>query len=168
MVKQITEHKLYNITLYYLSRYEATGQKVRDMLKRRILKIKLTGSEIPQDVDIWIENVILKMQNLGYLDDRRYAENQVRILLSQNRSNRFIIGKLKQAGLSEQIIQDLLTESETDEINRAKKFAQKKKLGPYGQTLKTPEQRKKEMATMARAGFSYDTIYLILNDYPCE
>jgi regulatory protein len=168
MIKQLTERKLFNITLYYLSRYEASGQKVRNMLKRRILKIKLSGAEIPKDVDRWIENIILKMQNLGYLDDLRYAENQVRILLSQNRSNRFIVGKLKQSGLSDQVIENLLNKSEIDEITRAKQFAQKKKFGPYAQTSKTPEQRKKEISTMARAGFSYDVICMILNDYSIE
>jgi regulatory protein len=164
MIKQLTEQRLFNITLYYLSRYEATSQKVRFMLKRRILKMKRSGSIVPDETERWIENIILKMQNLGYLNDRRYAENQVRILSGQNRSNRFIIGKLKQAGLSEQLIQDLLSETESNEIERARKFAQRKKLGNYNQILKTPEQQKKEMAIMARAGFSYDTICLILND----
>ena len=60
MVKKITHQRLYNITLYYLSRYDSCTSKVRDMLKRRILKDTQAGADVPTEVNEWIENIIKK------------------------------------------------------------------------------------------------------------
>ena len=56
MVKKITHQRLYNITLYYLSRYDSCSTKVREMLKRRILKDAQAGADVPTEVNEWIEN----------------------------------------------------------------------------------------------------------------
>ena len=74
-MKKITYQRLYNITLYYLGRYESTTDKVRQMLCRRVQKSKLAGDEVPDEVNAWIDKVVLSMQDLGYIDNRRYLEN---------------------------------------------------------------------------------------------
>ena len=57
MAKKITEKRLYNIALYYLSRYEATTGKVRDVLKRRLMTAERRGEEIPNEAPAWIEKI---------------------------------------------------------------------------------------------------------------
>jgi SOS response regulatory protein OraA/RecX len=105
MIKKITEKRLENITLYYLQRYESCSSKLRIFLKRRILKLKIQQIEIPSQIDCWIENVIEKMINLGYINDRRYIENTVRRLQSSGKSIRYISNKLKQDGIEDDLIQ---------------------------------------------------------------
>jgi len=135
MVKQLTEKRLYNITLFYLSKYEASSEKVRQMLNRRLMKMRLKGEDIPDSVTDWIEQVIQKMVSAGYINDQRYAENQVRILSAQGKSNRFIIGKLQQAGIDSETVAELLNQSEESESERARHFAKKKKSVLFGRRL---------------------------------
>lgn len=163
MVKQLTEKRLYNITLFYLSKYEASSEKVRQMLNRRLMKMRLKGEDIPDSVTDWIEQVIQKMVSAGYINDQRYAENQMRILSAQGKSNRFIVGKLQQAGIVSETVADLLNQSEESESERARHFAKKKKIGPFRPAAQRLEYRQKDMATLARAGFSYDIVCEVLN-----
>ena len=129
MVKKITHQRLYNITLYYLSRYDSCTSKVRDMLKRRILKDAQAGAEVPTEVNEWIETIIGRMQELGYIDDRRYVQNQVRSMSNAGKSARFMTMKLTQMGIDADLIDEVLTASEDNDLTRAKQLVRRKKLG---------------------------------------
>ena len=157
MTKKITKQRLYNVTLYYLSRFDASCGKVRDMLKRRILKAQRQQIDIPEESSEWIEDIINRMVELGYIDDRRYASTQIRILSEQGKSTRFIMGKLNQAGIDSEIIEHLLEESQTSEFDRAKRFVKRKKLGYLRDESVRADFYKKDLAALGRAGFSYDT-----------
>ena len=151
-MKKITQERLKNIALYYLERYEASSDKLRTVLKRRVMKAKLEGS-VPPESREWIENVIRQMQHLGYLDDKRYAENTVRRLSEAGRSPSFIRTKLRLSGINEDCIEATL--SETDELTQARLMVRKKRLGG---------DFNKDLARLARAGFSYETARQVLEE----
>ena len=157
MSKCLTEKRLLNITLFYLSQREASSEKVRTMLKRRLYRMKQRGEEIPPQAEKWIENVIQKVQDLSYLNDNRYAENQIRQMIAQGKSERHMISKLATAGVSADTVHQLILDADSDELERAIRYAQKKKLGVYNP--KSVSDIKKDLAKMARAGFSYDISY---------
>ena len=158
MAKRLTEQRLLNITLFYLSRYESSTEKVRGMLKRRIRRLKIQGEEVPPEVDQWIETVIRQVQDKSYLDDSRYAENQVRSMAVQGKSDSFIRAKLAQAGIETEETQKLIDELGLSELERARHFAKKKGMGPFRPPQQRNQFREKDMAALARAGFSYDTV----------
>ena len=110
MIKKITPKRLENITLYYLQRYESSTSKLRSMLQRRVLRAKLQLGEVPAEANDWIENIIHRMQELGYVNDKRYAENTFRRLQSAGKSTRYIAGKLKQDGIDPDTINGLIEE----------------------------------------------------------
>ena len=143
-MKKITHQRLKNIALYYLERYDASSQKLRTVLKRRLLKAKME-QPVPSEAPKWIEEVILEMTQLGYLNDKRFAENLVRRLSEAGKSCAFIRTKLKFAGISGKMMNEAL--SDTDELEQARKMIQKKHLG---------NDFKKDLAKLARAGFSYE------------
>ena len=132
-MKKITYQRLYNITLYYLGRYESTTDKVRQMLCRRVQKSKLAGDEVPDEVNAWIDKVVLSMQDLGYIDNRRYLENTYRRLRLQGKSLRFIFGKLSADGIEADMLQSFMDEqnasSEELDIESARRLVCKKKIG---------------------------------------
>ena len=163
MNKRLSEKRLLNITLFYLSRYESSTDKVRAMLKRRLKRMAARGEEIPPEAESWIENVIQKVQDYAYLNDNRYAENQVRTLISQGKSEKFIVAKLKQAGIDAATTRHLIEASGSNERERANIFMKRKKIGPY-RSKQDPTYFKKDMGTLARAGFSYDTIRSVLSE----
>lgn len=164
MTKKITHQRLYNITLYYLSRYEASADKVRQMLKRRIMKMMQQGQEIPAETDEWIRDIISKIIHLGYVNDKRYGENQVRIMTAQGKSARFIALKLAQAGLSSELIDALLSSSDVDDLCRAQALVKRKKMGWLRPENIQKEYYKKDLVALGRAGFSYETAVLALKE----
>lgn len=143
-MKKITQARLKNIALYYLERYEASTQKLRDVLKRRLAKARLEQPVSPE-ATTWIEEVIDEMLRLGYVNDKRFAENTVRRLSGAGKSRSFIRTKLKLAGIEEEEMREAL--SDTDELASARLMVQKKHLG---------HDFKRDLARLARAGFSYE------------
>lgn len=156
MVKKITHQRLYNITLYYLSRYDSCTSKVRDMLKRRILKDTQAGADVPTEVNEWIENIIKRVQELGYIDDRRYVQNQVRSMSNAGKSARFMTMKLTQMGIDADLIDEVLNASEDNDLTRAKQLVRRKKLGYLRPENVRADFYQKDLATLGRAGFSYE------------
>lgn len=157
MTKKITNQRLYNIALYYLSKYDASTGKVRAVLKRRLLRAKQQQEDVPTDALEWIENIIVKLVELGYVDDHRYGTNQVRALSGQGKSTRFIAMKLNTDGLSADLIEELLENTDSDEESRANRFVAKKKMGYLRPDETRTDFYKKDLAALGRAGFSYET-----------
>lgn len=116
MKKPITAKRLYNIALFYLSKYEASRKQVGDMLRRRVLKAKLRGDEVPADVAEMIETVLSQLTQQHFLSDARFAENKARHWAEQGKSNQYITQKLKQAGIHPDQISNLLEESGMSEL----------------------------------------------------
>ena len=144
-MKKMTPERLKNIALYYLERYEASSNKLRTTLKRRLAKARLE-QPIPAQANTWIEEIIGQMEHLGYVSDKRFTENTVRRLSLAGKSPTFIRAKLTQAGIDEDTITVAL--SNTDELASARLMVQKKHLG---------SDFRRDLARLARAGFSYDT-----------
>ncbi len=164
MTKKITPNRLYNIALYYLSRYDASTGKVRQILQRRLMRAKMKMEEVPPEALDWIENIVNRLTDLGYVNDKRYGENLVRRLSDAGKSARFITMKLNQDGLDANLIEDLISKTNSDELERAKKYVRKKKLGFYRPHEMRADHYKKDLATLARAGFSYETATMALKE----
>lgn len=151
MQKPLTEKRLQNIALYYLERFDASSEKLRQTLKRRIQRQKMAGIPIHPSAYTWVEQILEKMKSLGYINDERYTENIIRRLSESGKSTRFIRQKLLVEGISEDTLEKFL--SPDDELARAKNFVHKKHLGQGYQ---------KDLAKLARAGFSYEIAQQVL------
>jgi len=160
MAKKITEKRLYNIALYYLSRYETTSEKLKSVLKRRLEKARFSGDEVNPLAEEWIEKVVSDMQRQGYVDDNRFASNSIERWFLSGKSLKYIQGKLRQAGLSSQVLSDFEKTSEKDlrewERQAAETFVRKKKMGYFRSEEQQKERYAKDLASMARAGFPLD------------
>lgn len=151
-MKKITPQRLKNIALYYLERFDASSEKLKSVLIRRIQKATLSGDDVSSEAFKWVNEIIQDMQRLGYIDDRRYCENKVRQYLDMGKSNRYIIGKLREVGIDMDVVQSFLPD---DELVQAQIFARKKKLG---------QDYQKDLAKLAGAGFSYDVAQKVLKE----
>ena len=140
--KKLTEKRLENIAVYYLSRYDSSSANLANVLKRRAVKEKDKGAEVPENICDIIQNIIDKMQKAGYVNDERYAENMLRRMSKSGKSRTQIALKAKEKGVDVDL-------SDFDEEEAAKIFVHKHNLGVKAENFK------KDMAKMARAGFSY-------------
>jgi len=150
MQKPLTEKRLENIALFYLERFETSSEKLRQVLKRRAKRQKMQGIEVDPAVDQWIESVIQKVQNQGFVDDTRYAQNAVRRMSEQGKSVRFIRQKLKVEGVDSEVINDLVRD--VDDVASARIFVRKRHLSAC----------EKDLAKLAGAGFDYETAKKVL------
>ena len=143
--KKITKQRLKNIALYYLKRFESSVENKENPDFDKFVAYQ------------WIEEILTDLQKLHYLDDDRFAEIKIRSYLKSGKPARYIINKLREKGIKENKVNDLLMEQNYDPFNMALKFVKKKKIGPYriDDSLKN-SMRQKDMATLVRAGFDYD------------
>lgn len=155
--KKITHKRLENIALYYLNRYESSSNNLIKILTRRIDKA-LKFHEFDREEAVgWAREVATKMQSYGYIDDNRYIENQIRILSNKGMSKKMIAQKLMLKGCIREDIENALSD-DLDDYELAMRFAEKKRIGPFSRVEVTPEQKQKDMAKLARQGFSYEII----------
>lgn len=85
----------------------------------------------------------------GLLDDARFAQAKVASLRRKGSSARMINAKLAAKGVPKNIIHDEIEANETSELEAAIALVRRKKMG------QKPDKRDKELAALARAGFSY-------------
>lgn len=147
--KQLSaDDKLYARALNYVALRPRSTWEVEFYLKRKDAPLPL------------IEQITNKLQNLGLLDDRKFAESFVhdrRLLRSS--STRKIKLELQKKHIASEIIEQVLTEDETDERAMLKAVIIRKK-----QQSKYRDDELKLMQYLARQGFSYGDIKSVLTE----
>jgi len=173
-IKIPSAQRLANIALYYLSRFAASEDSLRKVLQNRIRKAAMRDEAFAADhakhaqLRIDIETIIDKHRKTGALNDAAYAEIKTRGLRRAGKSRRIIEQKLQLKGIGRDLIAKALTpeDSDTDpeiaELKAAHILARRKKLGPYRAEPADADRRKKDVAAMARAGFSLNLIRKVL------
>ena len=153
------EKKLLKYAVDYLSKYDSSKVNLVNVLKRKILRLKSTNYEKGKLINI-IESIIIKLEKNKFIDDDRYSSTKILSLSSSGKSKNFIFNYLIKKGVNKSQIQNNLNLMQQDndswELNSAKIFAKKKKL------LEKDQSYEKNLAKMARAGFSYDICKKIL------
>lgn len=163
-LKKITPQRLKNIALYYLKRFETSEYNLQSVLKRRIDDYAYYNKEFDKNEAYrWLDDLMNDFVRLGYVNDERYAEIKIRGYLSAGKSPRYVLNKLKEKGIDEDLADKLLNEQEYDAFESALKLAKKKKIGPYSIDEKLrKERRNKDMGILIRAGFDYDVVIKVL------
>jgi regulatory protein len=157
--REVTQAGLERAALAYLERFAASAESLRRVLLRKIERsARAHGSDRDQGA-AWIEALIERYRRSGLLDDRVYAEARTASLRRQGRSARAIADRLARKGVGRAVIDEALgpTRTPADELAAAARLAQRRRLGPYRVGGDRETQRLRDLATLGRAGFSYDT-----------
>lgn len=164
VLRKITKLRLKNIGLYYLKRFESSVANLRGVLLRRVNDYAYHNQEFDKsEALLWIDEVLEEFQRLGYLDDKRYSEIKIRDYVSLGKAPRYIKGKMREKGIAEDVIENLLEEQDYNPFDAAMKLAKKRKLGPYREEEEDRRaNRQKDMAKLVQAGFDYDTVVSVL------
>ena len=171
--------------LRHLERYPSSAAGLRAVLQRRAQRSHdYHGDENSQtETEALIEAAVLKMTELGFLDDRRYGQALARRLRSRGGSLRKIAAQLHQKGIPSELRDELLAEAggSEAELEAALTYARRRRLGVYRRNdpLKEAEaepgesedneiadarrlRRKRELGALARAGFGFDIAARVL------
>jgi len=152
--RPVSSAYLERAAMSYLERYASSSDNLRRVLRRKIdQRSRLRGEDAAVFYPL-IDEVIAKTLRLGLVDDTRYAEARVATLRRRGGSARAIQAKLSAKGVDRITIAAALEGEDGDEMAAAHALARRRKLGPYRPGEKTP-YREKDLASLARAGFSY-------------
>ena len=145
--------------LRYLERFDCSLSRLRKVLTERIAKAARAGVAEAAAAPAIVEELLLRYQSSGLLDDQRFAKNFAARQRDRGTSRRMIEQKLRTRGISAEVVQELLprNESASSELEAARAFARRRRLGPHRKPDVREAHRRKDLMAMARAGFDYDT-----------
>jgi len=131
------------------------------------------GAGDPAQHSEWIEAAIARLGELGLLDDRAYARALARRLRGRGSSRRQIEARLADKGIADEIRREALAgegaagSAGSAELEAAAAYARRRRLGPH---RRDPEartaRRERDLAALARAGFSYAVAQRIIDADP--
>ncbi len=163
--------RLRNSAMSYLARYEVSIYQFENTMKRKLSNFQHDLSET--EAIKFIALIKKEMISAKFIDDKRFAEIKVRSMRRQGSSQRLIFAKLKEKGLSNDVIQsaiDIVDEGHEDaEMIAALKFIKKKNIGIYYKNKKINDEtneytlREKWFGVLSRKGFTLEVIRKVIN-----
>jgi regulatory protein len=151
-----TDAQLEAWALDYVSRYGASTARLSRALQRRLGR--LLGPRDAADARLRerVAALVGKLAGLGYVNDAQFAESRVRALRRRGKSARAIRAALSLDGLEPLAREALASDGAAGELAAARGFVRKRRLGPHREPSSRELERQRDLARLARAGFSRD------------
>ncbi len=165
-LKPPTAESLAKAALHYLERYACSETALRKVLENRIRRAELTSPAFAADEAAHdslrqaIAQIVDKYKKLGILNDKAFTEAKVNSLRREGRSYRMILQKLGAKGIPSATVHEAIDRhaegksSEDAELAAALTLAKRRKLGPFRKAPADAERKRKDLAILARAGYS--------------
>ncbi len=157
-----TEASLREAALAHLARYASTRLGLARVLSRRIdkwaIRARRSGDRETIAAQIaaakaMIEPIVAKLSTAGAVDDLTFAASRSLSLTRSGRSGRAVQANLVAKGVPAEIAREATKPDPAREFGACLVAARKRRLGPFS-TKSDPDTARKEMATLARAGFA--------------
>lgn len=162
---RITRGYLMRAVEHYLARYGAPRAHVRRLMMQRVERSLAHHGGSREEAAQLLDQVLDRMQEVGAIDDTRYAQTQVESLRRRGMSSLAIRARLRSRGLDGELIgSELEAEAEatpdhepSPELQAACAFLRKRRMGAYRSDDETRRtMRDKDLARLARKGFAFD------------
>jgi regulatory protein len=138
------------MALRYVERFATTRGRLTDYLKRKIRERGWDGATVDPRA------VAERMAELGYVDDRAYAEARASAMTRRGLGARRIAGAFHQAGIDEADRQAVAPASAESAGSAALAFARRRRLGPWASEVPDKATAQRQIAAMLRAGHRFD------------
>src|SRR5689334_19977713 len=143
--------------LSYLNRRDASREKLVAHLEQWIRR-RGTPAD-PREARPLIQELAQRYQASGLINDDRLAQNALGSLRARGASARAIAHKLRARGVDASVIDSTLANEKRDgtgaELAAARALVKKKRLGALRPEAERAENRRRDLATLARAGFDF-------------
>ena len=153
MPRRITPDYLQRAAMHYLERYSAPAAQLRRVLARKIALSCCHHGEDPAAHAAALDDVVSRCISSGLVDDQRFAEARAATLRRRGRSARAVAATLSAKGVGRELAARASSVGDEEELTAARKAARRKRLGPWSRGDRAAS-RQKDLAAMARAGFS--------------
>jgi regulatory protein len=169
--RKATPRHLENVALWYLARFQATSKSLEKVLIKRIMRSAQEHGTDIEEGRAFIGELLRRYQQAGLLDDAAYAAARTRTLHERGASSRAIRARLAEKGVGaadieaafESLAQDIECDGDMDLI-AARKYVRRRRFGPWRQPPQRQERREKDLAALARAGFSYGVAKAVIDE----
>lgn len=161
--KPATAAYLENAALHYLERFASSSGNLKRVLMRKVERsARLHGTDAASGAQL-VDEIIARYLRSGLLDDRAYAAQKAASLRRRGASRYAIRGKLAVKGVGGDLI-DATLEAETaaSEFAAACALVRRRRLGPCRAPGARAGLRQKDLAALARAGFSLELARRVL------
>ena len=149
--------KLMNAALRFVSYRPRSETELRDFLRKKLDTWKVSGT-------VLTDKVVTRMGELGYVDDRKFADWWVlQRTTFRPKGNRVIELELRQKGVSKAVISSILASRGSESLLTAARKAIAKKM-PVWANLPYLARKKKLYDYLGRRGFNAETIALLVDD----
>ena len=154
------------MALRYVERFATTRGKLTDYLTRKIRERGWAGAA--PDLPALPQALAQRLADLGYVDDRAFAEAKAAALARRGLGARRVTVALRQARVEETDAQEVAPAVAERALDAALTFARRKRIGPYGSGGGDRAAREKQLAQMLRAGHGFDLSRRIVAAAPDE
>ncbi len=152
------------LALGYLARYATTRAKLRQHLARKLAERGWADEALPPPIDALVE----RMAALGYVDDAAFASARGAALARRGYGARRIGHALRGAGIAERDAAPALEQAADGAWDHAVAFARRRRIGPFAARPHDPDERRRMLAAMLRAGHPLDIARRIVAAMPGE
>jgi len=164
--RQATASYLENAALYYLERFSSSSANLRRVLMRKVARSARAHGTDPAEGSGLVEAIIARYLQSGLLDDAVYAAQKAASLRRRGTSRYAIRGKLAVKGVDAELINAALErlddEQGSGDLVAACALVRRRRLGAYRPKAEQAPHRRKDLAALARAGFSLDVALRVL------
>ncbi len=174
--RPMTKRRMENIAKFHIERFATTATHLKRVLLRRAERARHAHGGDTSEFTAWAEEIVAHMVRCGMVDDARYALGRAIALRSLGKSPGKIRAALSAKGVGRDLIATALDSTaitatgDDATLNAALAYARRRRLGPFGiQTGDAAAKRKqlsKDLAALARAGFSYDIAKQVMSATP--
>ncbi len=163
--RKLTPQSLENAALHYLERFSSSSANLRRVLLRRVARSAAAHGTDPAEGERLVEELIARYLRAGLLDDAAYAAQKAASLHRRGSSRYGIRGRLARQGVEAGLIDATLGQLEEEgssDLAAACALARRRRLGPYRPEGTRAASRHKDLAALARAGFSLEVARQVL------
>lgn len=161
--KRVTAAHLRRAALYYLGRYAVPAAQLQQVLLRKVERSCRHHEVDPQPFRAMVEEIVASCVASGLVDDRRFAEARAQSLRRKGRSGRAVAAALAGKGIERCLAAEMAIVDDETELEAACAAAKRKRLGPWSRGDRT-ERRQRDIAALARAGFSLTIARAVIDD----
>jgi regulatory protein len=156
------EAQLRGAALAYLARFAATESSLTRVLSRKVdrwqaaTEVETQGAAQQADAARQtIAGIVKQLVAAGAVSDAQFAGARARALIRSGRSRRAVGAHLAARGVAPELAREALPEDEGHEMAAALIHARKRRLGPWRQGVAQPEDVRRALGSLARAGFPH-------------
>ena len=150
--KSLGAARLDELALAYVARFATSKAKLARYLTRKIRESEWVGESDPFAV---AEAVTLRMEGLGYLNDRQYAAMRGAAMTRRGLGVGRVKAQLWVDGIAPEDSGEAVETAQGAATGAAIGFARRRRFGPFAvRVIDDPAQRERQVAAFARAGHS--------------